>query len=81
MGLRSLSTLTLGACLACAAVAHGQTVLRTEPPMGQLRPGQRVLVDNGECPSGQVLEVIGGDHRKVGGKGLLERRKRCIARR
>jgi hypothetical protein len=26
-----------------------------------------VLVDDGTCPSGQIKEVIGGNHVKVGG--------------
>lgn len=53
----------------------------SEPPMGALKPGQRVLVDDGSCPAGQIKEVIGGNHRKVGGTGLVERRRRCVRRR
>ena len=55
-------------------------VLGSEPPMGALKPGQRVLVDDGSCPKGRIKEVIGGDHVKVGGKGTVVRKRRCIAR-
>jgi hypothetical protein len=52
-----------------------------EPPMGKLREGERVLVDDGECPAGQIKEVIGGNHVKVGGTKRLERQRKCIAKR
>ena|SRR5271155_6044764 len=32
-------------------------VLKTEPPMGQLREGQTVFVDDGSCPVGQIKQV------------------------
>jgi hypothetical protein len=48
--------------------------------MGQLREGQRVLVDDGSCPPGQIKEVIGGNHVKVGGTKHIERTRRCIPR-
>jgi len=55
-------------------------MLKREPAMGSLKPGQTVLVDDGTCPKGQVKEVTGGDHQKVGGKQQLERQRRCVAR-
>jgi tetratricopeptide (TPR) repeat protein len=70
-----------------AQVAQAQ--LRAEPPAGQLRSGQRVLVDDGSCPAGQIKEVIGGNNLKtvnVGCGGLAtvsrggsQRQRRCIA--
>lgn len=66
--------------LAGLAAPSYAAVLPQEPPMGKLRLGQRMLVDDGTCPKGQVLEVIGGDHRKVGGAQMIERRRRCIPR-
>ncbi len=69
-------------CLAAAALvgpAYSQ-MLKQEPPMGKLKHGEKVLVDNGKCPSGQVQEVTGGDHRKVGGKQQVERSRRCVSR-
>jgi Family of unknown function (DUF6719) len=64
-----------------AQTATAATVLKQEPAMGKLREGQRVLVDDGSCPRGQILEVIGGNHVKVGGTKHIERQRRCIRRR
>ena len=73
----SLAALAL---TATAGAALGQPVLRSEPPMGALRQGQRVLVDDGSCPKGQIQEVIGGNHVEAGGKLRIRRIRRCIAR-
>ncbi len=42
------------------AYAATQEVLKSEPPEGALRTGKRVLVDDGTCQPGQILQVIGG---------------------
>lgn len=61
--------------------ADAQT-LRREPPPGALRFGDRVLVDDGRCPRGQVKEVTGGSN--IGGSetraGRAKRNRRCIPR-
>jgi hypothetical protein len=67
------------ALLVLTAPAFAQLV-KKEPPMGSLKPGEVVLVDDGTCPAGQVKRVVGGDHKKVGGKNLVERRRSCVAR-
>ena len=36
-------------------------ILRTEPPIGQLPPGAKVLIDDGTCPGGQLKQVVGGN--------------------
>lgn len=54
--------------------------LKHEPPMGALKYGQRVLVDDGSCPAGQIKEVIGGNHVQAGGTGHIVRTRRCIPR-
>jgi len=64
-----------------AMPASAQRLVKREPPMGALKNGQRVLVDDGSCGPGRVLEVIGGDHVKAGGTKNIERRRRCISRR
>lgn len=69
----------LVALLAVGAPAAAQ-VVKKEPPMGSLKPGEVVLVDDGSCPAGQVRRVVGGDHKKVGGKNMVERRRSCVAR-
>lgn len=55
-------------------------VLKTEPPMGQLREGQTVLVDDGSCPVGQIKQVIGGNHVRVGGTKHIVRTYKCISK-
>jgi hypothetical protein len=68
-------------CVAIGLAGPGNAAtLKREPPMGQLREGQRVLVDDGSCPHGQIKEVIGGNHIKVGGTKRIERTHRCIPR-
>ena len=78
---RRIEILAAGVLFAGAlATANAAQVLKQEPPMGKLREGQRVLVDNGKCPAGQILEVTGGNHIKVGGKKQIERSRRCVPR-
>ena len=64
-----------------ASAALAQTVLTREPPLGALKEGERVLVDDGSCPRGQIKEVIGGNHVNVGGTKRVERVRRCIPKR
>ena len=67
------------ALVVAAAPAPAQ-VLKKEPPMGQLREGQVVLVDDGSCPAGQIKEVIGGNHVNAGGTKHIVRTHKCIPR-
>lgn len=60
-------------------IAHAQ-ILKKEPAMGKLKPGQTVLVDDGVCPKGQVRQVTGGNHVKVGGTMHVERTRQCVPR-
>ncbi len=63
--------------LMLATPAAAATIVKQEPPAGALRHGQRVLVDDGSCPTGQIKEVIGASD--ASGKGE-RRRRRCIRR-
>lgn len=60
--------------------AQAATILKAEPPMGGLKEGQRVLVDDGSCGPGKIMEVTGGNHTKAGGKSNVIRQYRCVAR-
>ena len=74
----------VGLALAITAILVGSAsaqVLRQEPPMGTLREGQRVLVDDGTCGPGKIKEVKGGNHFEVGGFKRVKRTQRCIPRR
>jgi hypothetical protein len=51
--------------------------LAAEPAPGTLDAGQRVLVDDGTCPAGQVKEVTGGNSFSG---GTAKRLRRCVAR-
>jgi hypothetical protein len=68
--------LFLGLTLA-APVAHafGQQVGR-EQDISDLRLGQRMLVDDGTCPAGQIKEVSGA---KMTPAGVVRTRK-CVPR-
>ncbi len=63
-----------------ATTAFAQQVVRCEPPMGAVNEGQRVLVDDGSCGSGQIKEVMGGNQFKAGGYKNIVRERRCIPR-
>lgn len=71
--------LIVGAALLIATGAQAQ-ILSQEPPMGKLREGERVLVDDGSCGPGRIREVIGGNHVEAGGQGRTRRVRRCISR-
>ena len=64
----------LALCLS-ATVALAQTVSR-EQDIVDLRLGQRVMVDDGSCPVGQIKEVQGA---QMTASGVLRTRK-CIPR-
>ena len=74
---RYASCLMLLAVMLAATAAHalGQQVGR-EQEITDLRLGQRVLVDDGSCPAGQIKEVSGA---KMTPTGIVRVRK-CIPR-
>jgi hypothetical protein len=68
------STLIAGV-LFCSTCALAQTVSR-ERDIVDLRLGQRVMVDDGSCPAGQIKEVQGS---QMTAEGVVRTRK-CIPR-
>jgi hypothetical protein len=52
------------------------TILTREPDPGELRLGQRVYVDDGTCPAGQIKEVAGANLTASG----VVRSRQCVAR-
>ena len=66
---------TTALCL-FAVPAMAQRVLKSMPPEGSLKPGQRVLVDDGTCPAGQIRAIVGGSFAP-----RLPRSDACVARR
>jgi hypothetical protein len=54
-----------------------------EPAVGQMRIGERVLVDDGSCPAGQIKEVVESTNRQAAaGKQVagVRRIRHCIKR-
>jgi hypothetical protein len=75
----SLTGLAVIALVGAAMPAHdakAATTLNREP--ATLRLGERVLVDDGICPTGQIREILGVSS-KDGTR--VERRAQCISRR
>ena len=72
-----LCCLSLLVMLFAATAAHalGQQVGREEE-ITDLRLGQRIMVDDGTCPAGQIKEVSGA---KMTPQGIARARK-CVAR-
>lgn len=60
---------------ALTPAVEAQTVSRVQD-IGTLRLGQRIKVDDGTCPAGQIKEVSGS---KMGPTGVLATQK-CVPR-
>ena len=72
---RNMLFLTIGALIVAAAAANASQVSR-EADVVNLRLGERVLVDDGSCPAGQIKEISGA---KLGPTGVVRARK-CVSR-
>lgn len=73
---RRLRVLLLLAALAAAAPAAADIVGR-EKDITDLRLGQRIYVDDGSCPAGQIKEVTG---TRLTASGIA-RTSKCVERR
>jgi hypothetical protein len=71
--LLALSFALTGLLVTASASA---TQVRREADIVNLRLGERILVDDGSCPAGQIKEVLGA---KLGPTGVVRIRK-CVAR-
>ena len=67
--------LLFGIALSTAATAQ-QTIVGREQDIVELRLGQRVMVDDGSCPAGQIKEVQGAQMTTTGGV----RTRKCVSR-
>jgi hypothetical protein len=68
-----IAALTMSIATNCTASA--QTVSR-EHDIVDLRLGQRVMVDDGSCPAGQIKEVTGSTMTASG----ITRTSKCVPR-
>ena len=82
--MKCIATIAMILAYACLASCAAHTKLLTSDPQnGSLRPGEIVLVDDGQCPTGQIKQVIGGSNRVFGTdirKPGTARQVTCIAR-
>jgi hypothetical protein len=72
----AIRTSAVQTALASLALLWVVAVLPREPDAGDLRLGQRVYVDDGSCPAGQIKEVAGATLTASG----VTRIRQCVAR-
>jgi hypothetical protein len=75
-GARLIAGLICAALQVSAAAAAGTVAIPREPPEGEMRLGQRVRVDDGTCPAGQVKEVTAAQLTPQG----IVRTRVCVKR-
>lgn len=68
-------SLLVSAAISLASPALAQQISR-EQDIVDLRLGQRVLVDDGTCPAGQIKQVLGAKMTATG----IARTKSCVPR-
>jgi hypothetical protein len=72
---------TIPAFLLLATMASAQAAPRLTQEPSQMHAGQKVLVDDGTCPAGQIKEVIGVATRdKNNTRIIIARSRNCVPR-
>lgn len=70
--------------VAALLTASSFTAYASSRPLSQepddLRAGQKVRVDDGTCPAGQVKEVMGSAVRLSNGAVIVKRVRNCVRR-
>jgi hypothetical protein len=66
----------LGGLSLSSVAAAQQTIVSREQDIADLRLGQRVMVDDGSCPAGQIKEVQGAQMTTAG----VVRTRKCVPR-
>jgi len=74
--LKTLCFLTAFGLLALGLSTLAQATVAREQDIPDLRLGQRVKVDDGTCPAGQIKEVSGAKMTETG----IVRTRKCIPR-
>jgi hypothetical protein len=74
--MRVLLSIAAFVLLALTAPALAQQTVMREADIPDLRLGQRVQVDDGSCPAGQIKEVQGAQMTTTG----VVRTRKCIPR-
>ncbi|WP_137178258.1 DUF6719 family protein [Roseomonas sp. AR75] len=73
---------TLAAALLLVQYGGTPRIVTQTPAPGTLRQGERVWVDDGSCPAGQIREIVGGSNRTQSGATIpgQPRQIRCVPR-
>ena len=66
----------LGGLTLCSGAWAQQSIVSREQDIPDLRLGQRVMVDDGSCPAGQIKEVQGAQMTASG----VARTRKCVPR-
>jgi len=74
--MRLCAMLFVGAALLALVQPAAAEIFGREQDIVDLRLGQRVMVDDGSCPAGQIKEVSGATMAATG----IIRVKKCVAR-
>jgi uncharacterized protein DUF6719 len=72
----TLFCMSLGLAGLLYVASADATQVSREADITNLRLGERILVDDGSCPAGQIKEISGA---KLGPTGVIRARK-CISR-
>ena len=74
--MRLVASVAGFALLVFASCAFAQQAVMREQDVVDLRLGQRVLVDDGSCPAGQIKKVLGSQMTTSG----VVRARKCVPR-
>jgi len=74
--IASRTLLLLGGLILSSEAWAQQSIVSREQDIADIRLGQKVMVDDGSCPAGQIKEVQGA---QMTASGVLRTRK-CIPR-
>jgi hypothetical protein len=64
------------ALIALAGPAVADQIFPREQDIPELRLGQRIMVDDGSCPAGQIKQVTGANLTATG----ITRARKCVPR-
>ena len=73
--IKTMRALTCVIALMLLSNAAQAQIFKSEPPPGKIAIEERIYVDDGTCPAGQIKEVIGGNPR-LG----TSRTRKCVVR-
>ena len=71
-----ITTALLGGLMLSTAAWAQQSIVSREQDIVDLRLGQRIMVDDGSCPAGQIKEVQGAQMTAAG----VQRTRKCVPR-